>query len=232
MPSLLDQAVSFFRQQAQTTVQNVSSDVLPWLQEAFGALSMQSEMVRRLNQPCVIVDMFPDGSAIRCHQRANVQCVVCQRLVCLDHAHLAKTGDAVCMGCVSELVSAHPHPHPHPYPYDPPGPHAHPHPHRVHNPGPGIPPWQSAPPGQPPPPPPARKPEPDPKKRAEARRLLEVPLNATLDQVKSALKKKLAAHHPDRGKTDAQKKKLEAEFKRIQNAYNYLVANVYERQAA
>ena len=67
---------------------------------------------------------------------------------------------------------------------------------------------------------------------AKAYRTIGVPETATLDEVRTAYRKLVIQHHPDKARTEGSRKKREARLKRVNVAYKVLNDHLEKRAAA
>jgi len=183
--------------------QRMWSQLGPWVRQL--VMHAADKWIARATAefPCQ-VPLYRGGVHLgSCSESAVTVCDVCGRSACLNHCRVDQFGDAICYGCIFEAMRRR----------DAAG--------QAPPANRGRTPWDRGGPQQP------QEPEvgaPDAEQAAlkAAYRLLGVRPSATDDELKGALKRKLARWHPDRFKTEAKKSEAEKQFKEAQAAYEVI----------
>ena len=195
---------------------NVLYAISPWISELTRSASQHWLPHLLLGIPCEVLARHPTlGVGIPCPSPAIAACSVCRKPVCLEHAFVARSGQAVCFACVKQDIDDHaPRPQ-----VDRPDPPRRPPPH------PGAPPDSPHADGRYEPrahaPPPRSPPDPTLSARvAAARKVLGVTRRASWTKVEAAYKELLVQHHPDRNPQD--RHAAETRFKEVRVAFDLL----------
>jgi len=206
IPGLADAASRIavaFQAAPQGTAGKVLAQLGPWTQRLF--INASDKWLPRLMSPatCEVPHHHRGRPAGPCYQQAMPTCMICKRPCCLDHCLVDQFGDAVCYLCVMEMA----------------------HSKRAEAaangvPGPGPFPWEQGPPNG------NGKSTQEQANKAAVRaayRTLGVAMSCTDDELRSALRLKLAKNHPDRVKGERAKAKAEERFKEINAAYEIIM---------
>src|SRR5882724_10439957 len=197
-----------FAEAAPDGPRNAWTAIGPWVADLTRSASQHWLPHLLTGIPCEV--FFRDsasGLGMSCPSPAIAACSVCRKPTCLNHAFVARSGQAVCFPCVKQDIDDHAPKIP--WPSGTRG-----------NPAPGAPPGGEEPasryePGQHAPP----SPPPDVRVSA-ARKVLKIKRNASWAQVEAAYKALLVKHHPDLNPQD--RARAEARFKEVRVAYDFL----------
>ncbi len=195
---------------------NVWIAIGPWVADLTKSASQHWLPHLLTGIPCEVIHRpHPLGIGIPCQSPAIAACSVCRKPVCLDHAFVARSGQAICFPCAKQDIDDH----------NPLGGAAHPPPPRGASPHSGTPPHSSyspggqgqthGSPGTHPPPDPTL-----PARLTAARKTLKVKRSASWDEITTSYKALVFKHHPDRNPQD--RAQAAARFVQINAAYDLL----------
>lgn len=194
-----------FQAAPQGVPKRVWAQLNPWLRQL--VLNATGKWLPRVtaNVPCQVPVYRQRAPIGPCQNNAVALCDVCGRMTCLDHCRVDQFGDAICYLCIMEAMQRRDAAGETPPPNrgQPPWEREEEHEHHAH-----------APPGAPS--------QADQAAVRAAYRMLGVRQAATDEELKAALKAKLARWHPDKFKSESRKQQAEEKFKQIQAAYEVI----------
>lgn len=172
--------------------------IAPWVQDLTRSATQLWLPQLLLGIPCEVLFRDPGGHTVSCPSPAIAACSVCRKPTCLNHAFVARSGQAICFVCAKNDIDEHATTPP-----------------RVE--------WPPGTRGHAPPPADPPRPPSDPlasARLAQARKTLGVKRGASLEDISQAYKRLAFEHHPDRN--PKRRRAAEERFKGINAAFELL----------